>query len=408
MAYNILLKQAREALGLSQENLAEAVGAATQTISDWERGENYPSPYFRKKLASVLGKSPSELGLLPGSSLASSLYDPLIPLPTLLTGRQEDLTTVRQYILRSGTKCVVLLGLPGVGKTALAATLATDQKIRKQFSDGIFWIGLGPHRTRVPSLQRWGKLLGLAPTDLVDGSIQEAIRSAIGERSLLFIIDDAWNVEDVLFFLQVGGPHCAYLVTTRFPSVAFFLSVDGVIRIEELSLSDSMTLVRQLAPQVVDQEHKLEMLVQAVGGLPLALTIIANYLRAHAYSGPKRRMLNALERLSHTEERLHLRDLSLPLDASGQVEQTRSLYAVVALAEEYLSREAHHALRALATAFAAKPSGFTEEEALTVVSSVDLLDVLLDAGLLEWGSEDRYMIHQVVADYAKQSLSSPT
>jgi transcriptional regulator with XRE-family HTH domain len=39
------LRDAREGEGLSQEELAEAVGITPQTISDWEQG--HTTPYLR-------------------------------------------------------------------------------------------------------------------------------------------------------------------------------------------------------------------------------------------------------------------------------------------------------------------------------------------------------------------------
>src|SRR5947209_5713695 len=129
LIYNRLLKQAREAAGLSQDDLANLLGTTASTISDWERREHQPSAYFREKLCAVLGKSAAELGLLPREETPASLTisDPLIPFQTVLIGRDEQLKRLRQQLLGGRSLFTVLLGLPGVGKTALAAALTYDQ-----------------------------------------------------------------------------------------------------------------------------------------------------------------------------------------------------------------------------------------------------------------------------------------
>ena len=66
-----------------------------------------------------------------------------------------------------------------------------------------------------------------------------AIHTAIGERKLLIVLDDVWKVEEGLAF-KVGGPHCAYIVTTRFPQLAIQFAADGATAVEELNEGDSM------------------------------------------------------------------------------------------------------------------------------------------------------------------------
>lgn len=59
---NELLIRARLEKGWTQSQLAEEVGTTFETVSRWERGVVLPGPYFRTKLCSAFGKSPTELG----------------------------------------------------------------------------------------------------------------------------------------------------------------------------------------------------------------------------------------------------------------------------------------------------------------------------------------------------------
>jgi transcriptional regulator with XRE-family HTH domain len=55
------LRMAREAAGLSREELAVAVGRTAQTIYRWERGHAVPYESAITAVARVLGVRPAEL-----------------------------------------------------------------------------------------------------------------------------------------------------------------------------------------------------------------------------------------------------------------------------------------------------------------------------------------------------------
>ncbi len=445
----IRLTEARNERKLSQQQVADRIGTTHVNVSRWERGITRPSPYFRRKLSQLFGKTEEELDLvLPAppvssnssgppinssSSLAPTLpdilsapaappipanapmYDPTIPLPPTvpLVGREQALSNLKQRLCSGKNVLLTILhGLPGVGKTTLSSTLAHDPEIRAYFSDGILWAGLGPEANTSNILSHWGSLLGISSTEMGDLNDREAwavaIRRTIGSRRMLLIIDDAWSLKDVRTF-RVGGANCAHLITTRYPSIASQAGTDGALSISELNEDESMQLLRLLAPRVVErEEQKTRDLVHAVGGLPLALNLIGNYLRMHLYTGQERRIDAALARLSDAEERLHIgephglvdRHTSLPLDTPI------SLKSIIAVSDRHLSPQASAALHALSV-FPAKPNSFSEEAALAVADcTTETLDELLDTGLLENSGTNRYTLHQTIADYARSYLEN--
>ena len=214
------------------------------------------------------------------------LYDPSIPtLSYPLIGREDELTRLRRRLQgRGNTALTALNGLPGVGKTALLIALTHDPVLREHFTDGILWAGLGPTPHLQGHLSRWGTLLGLSQAEMstfkdsVDWAT--ALRRAIGSRTMLLVIDDAWAIDDTLA-LMVGGGNCAHLVSTRFPAIAAEVAADGATAIEVLSNENGLTLLGQLAPEVVEGDiQRARELVTAVGGLPLALNLMGNYLRS--------------------------------------------------------------------------------------------------------------------------------
>jgi tetratricopeptide (TPR) repeat protein/transcriptional regulator with XRE-family HTH domain len=409
----------------SQQDVADRIGTTHVNVSRWERGITRPSPYFRRKLCSLFGKSEQDLELEPAPESSATgpaapaptanqaLYDPAIPLqPAIhLVGRDNELAQLKQRLFAGGSIALTALnGLPGIGKTALAIELAHDNEIRAHFRDGILWAALGPEPNIPGLLSRWGALLGVSSTEMASLNDNEAwaiaLHRAIGSRHMLLVIDDAWRVEDSLS-LKVGGPNCAHLVTTRFPSIATAVAANGATVIQELSEDESMTLLRILAPRVVDrEEQKAHDLVHAVGGLPLALTLMGNYLRMQAYSGQSRRIDTALERLSHAEERLRISEPRGPVERHPSLPELTplSLQSVFTVSDQQLDEQARNTLYALSV-FPAKPNSFSEEAALAIANcSVDTLDTLFDAGLLESSVSGRYTLHQTIADYARTRL----
>ena len=423
------LTEARIERNWSQQDVADRIGTTHLNVSRWERGITKPGPYFRRKLCSLFGKSEQELDLestpvssaavraISASADAEALFDPTIPLqPAIrLVGRDNELNSLKQRLYAGGSVALTALnGLPGVGKTALAIELAHDHEIRAHFHDGILWAALGPEPNMLGLLSRWGAMLGISSTEMANLSDSEAwaiaLRRAIGLRSMLLVIDDAWRIEDALT-LKVGGPICAHLVTTRFPNIATAVATGGASAIQELGEDDSMSLLRMLAPKVVEhEEQKAHDLVHAVGGLPLALTLMGNYLRMQAYSGQTRRIDAALKRLSSAEKRFQISEPRGPVErhSSLPAEAPLSLRSVFAVSEQQLDEQTRAALYALSV-FPPKPNSFSEEAALAVTNCiVDVLDTLFDAGLLESNISGRYTLHQTIADYARLHLEETT
>lgn len=440
MKANLRLRRERELRAWSQAKVAEEVGTDPATVSRWERGLSFPYPYFRERLCALFQKSAEELGLVQGldeqnaramlspnslylyeaepPTIANPLHDPSIPLLSVLNGslvgRDTLLFDLRQELCSSQVLPLVgLYGLPGVGKTSVAVQLAHDPLIKKHFCDGVLWVSLGPSPTVLSSLARWGALLGVIPSHLQDSSSidqwAEAIRFAIGNRKLLLVIDDAWDLAHALVF-KVGGYNCACLLTTRFPHIALHMSTHNAHVVYELTEADGVALLERLAPGIVSYESQaVHDLVRSVGGLPLALTLMGKFLRAQAYNQQPRRIHSAVKRLLNARERLYLNEPYAPLDRHTSLLQGTilSLQSVIAVSDDLLSVVAQQSLRMLAL-FPPKPNSFMEEAALAVtLQDGDILDVLSDAGLLESRGPGRYTLHQTINDYARLHEPEP-
>src|SRR6266705_831977 len=123
----------------------------------------------------------------------------------------------------------------------------------------VTWMGsrlprtaVGFHPNVLGVLARWGKLLGIAPSQVEDLHSQEAwrqaLRAALGTRQMLLVIDNACKAEDALA-LQAGGPACAHLLTTRFSEVAFAFAQQGAIVVSQLEGGDRVALLQRVLRQ---------------------------------------------------------------------------------------------------------------------------------------------------------------
>lgn len=425
---NEQLRWERQRRGWSRTYIAEQIGVADpKTIGRWERGCAFPSAYFLQKLCALFQMPAEELGLWQrgtSQTLVSSahlyitqhsslqfmpeapLHDPALPL-TLgeeLAGREDLFDQVKQQLC-TGKRCVALSGLPGVGKTALAAKLAQDSALQQHFSDGVLWVSLGPAADVPGELRRWCTLLEIGDDDLADPKKPEewmrVLRARIGARKMLLIIDDAWTCQEALTF-QVGGPNCSYLLTTRLPVVAFSFAETGATIVAELSEREGLQLLARFVPEIVAHEPaQAHELVRLAGGLPLALQIMGKYLQMQVYSGQPRRWHAALEALKCPEARLQLSMPGSPLEqqagllAGGQI----SLQNTIEPSYHQLAPATKQALLTLAR-LSATTNSFSETAVLDLGISLEEVDNLLDAGLLASAGLGRYTLHQVVMDFA--------
>jgi tetratricopeptide (TPR) repeat protein/transcriptional regulator with XRE-family HTH domain len=437
MSANYLLRRARQQRGWSQAVVARHLQTTAQQVSRWERGETHPSPYFCALLCSLFEQNAETLGLLPhdpsttqetlspNASVPASVPDTQFstPLPIndatrprpdtqvdSIVGRAHFLTSLLSQ-LEQGTTCV-LYGLPGIGKSTLAHMVVTHPAFATHFPAGFLWIGLGPSPQVSSELIRLATLLDVPEHERSqehsNAEWSRLIHQALEKRRMLLVIDDVWNTDDVLPFL-LGGPTIAHLVTTRMPHIAFALPSSHPLPVPELSSAESLTLLTTLVPSLTTlPDSQLQEVLNTVGGLPLAITLLGRYLRTQSVGGQPRRLQAALSLMTERTNRLQLAVSHPPatLSSAQQTQGTWSLAAIIRLSEEQLSTSARSAFHALAI-LPAKPSCFSELAALAVCAQGEtILDTLLDTGLLEGVGPSWYTLHQTIADYGRQALTS--
>jgi tetratricopeptide (TPR) repeat protein len=412
-AYTILSQQYLD--GRSPDYVAVQMGVARSTY-DHEQAAALDTlaDLLREQEARVAAEPRTEAAVLGEGDIVQRAIFLAPPTPDHpIIGREALLDELKRTLqAEEGSPSVVLHGLPGVGKTTLAVTLANDPDILSRYDGGVLWVGLGRTPDLVSLMALWMSPLGLSPEEADRHATLEAraklIHAAIGMRRVLIVVDDVWKATDGLAFM-IGGPNSAHVFTSRMPAVAFDLASHGVFQVQELDRASGVEVLRGFAPNIVESgKEEVAGLVDLVGGLPLALVLMGRHLGHAARRATHRGLSDAIDSLNQARVRLDLSRPQSPLDVQPSLgaEQPHTLDRIIRLSLEELSAEGARAIRSLAV-IPAKPNTFSESAAFEVgAMSAATLDELTDSGLLERDARGRYTIHQVISEVVLQGPES--
>jgi tetratricopeptide (TPR) repeat protein len=324
-------------------------------------------------------------------------------------GRTSELAAAQAALRRAdtgGCAVVAVYGPGGVGKSALASEIA--HSVAEAFPDGQLYadlqagagVGSGSDRPGAGTLAVLSRFLrGLgADSTAVPSDPDEAaalFRSLTAGRRLFVVLDNAGTVAQVRPLLP-AGTDCAALVTSRTP----LTTLDDAVHIglDVLSPDDAATVLTQLdASGRCAAEPELTLrLAELCGYLPLALRITA----ARVLSRPAWPVSAFVERLEDRRRRLdELGHADLDVRACFDI-----TYRTLADSDDLAGQQAVRAFRFLglldgpdiSTPIAARLLDLPEREA------ADALDRLADAQFLQSPAPDRFQMHDLVRDYARE------
>jgi predicted ATPase/predicted negative regulator of RcsB-dependent stress response len=291
-----------------------------------------------------------------------------------------------------------------VGKTHLAEHVARESDA---YSGGVFVTRLGGVASPELLWSAVGESVGVAHVDARDA--QSRVIRAIGKKQVLLILDGFEHLvraaTSVQSFLE-QTPKARVLVTSR---ERLNVSAEAVFDLEGLTVPErderadpakhaSIQLflhrARLVAPRFAltpDTERSVSRICQLVGGLPLAIEMAASMLRSLDCAALAAELERSVDILQST-----LRDAPL---------RHRTLRAVFEQSWALLDNEQRDALGRLSV-FAA---GFSRDAARAVTGvSVHTLAALVDKSLLRYTGSDRYQLHEVIQQHARQRLPTAT
>ena len=336
------LHRERELRGWSQADLAEKVGCETKTVGRWEAGIGFPQPYYRQRLCETFGKNAEELGLVRQSTSqpvdteevdVDDYLSPLIheedwseaPYIVNLYGRDDECAGLARWIIDHRCQLVAVLGTGGVGKTAVAAKIAT--RVGQNF-EYIFW----------RSLQN-------APP------LEQILKQCIGLVSRQEHLDAPGDLDDqIALLMQYLRDHRCLLVLDNFESVLQPGQRAGRYR-------EGYTAYGRLLQRMGERQHQSCLLLT---------------------SREKPGEVALLEGTNSPVRSLHLS--GLPVDAGQQMLQDKGLAGSLADWQNLLERYSGNPLalkvvsESIQEVFGGSIASFLQEEAIAFGDINDLLD----------------------------------
>jgi tetratricopeptide (TPR) repeat protein/transcriptional regulator with XRE-family HTH domain len=302
------LKLERERRGWSQSELADRLGTTQVNISRWETGSTSPGPFFRRRLAEVLGKSIEELGLV--QEIARPIHeetsseDTITPDPApaiqhtqrwnvpyhrnpFFTGREEILlhlyTVLNTNNAAALTQAQAISGLGGIGKTQIAVEYA--YRYREHYS-AVLWVSASSRDAFISDFVMLAAFLDLPEKSEHD---QEIVISAVkrwlsSNTNWLLIIDNVDDLQIIVEFLPTLSTG-KVLITTRLQALG---PVARGIEVEKMGMDEGkLFLLRRIGAltqtqslEDADKESRSQAadIVTELDALPLALDQAGAYI----------------------------------------------------------------------------------------------------------------------------------
>ncbi|GFQ02790.1 putative late blight resistance protein homolog r1a-6 [Phtheirospermum japonicum] len=206
-----------------------------------------------------------------------------------MVGVDEELGRIQYYLLNGrgpATKIVNLIGMAGIGKTALARELFEDQSISEYF-DLRVWVTVGPK-------YHLEKILHciLAQVNLeidkswTKGDMEQMVFQSLMDRRLLIVFDDVWGKKLSIDLKKLLPPQCesGVMLTTRSKKAAYIESWFKYHHyMEPLNNEESWTLLRhkvfggdKSCPTQLEKAGRK--IAENCEGLPLTIVIVADIL----------------------------------------------------------------------------------------------------------------------------------
>jgi tetratricopeptide (TPR) repeat protein/transcriptional regulator with XRE-family HTH domain len=312
LSFAELLRQLRVQARLTQEELAEAAGVSSRTISDLERGVNRTAQKETARLlAAPLGLNGAAGELFVAAARARVPAGQVLAVPqdadsgafaaaatrtlprdiSSFTGRQAELGRLLAGIdgLAAAGGVIgihAIDGMAGIGKTTLAVHAA--HQLAGHFPDGQFFLPLHGHtsgRRPVDPADALVSLLlaaGVAAQLVPPGLEARAARwrDQVAGKTILLLLDDAAGHDQVAPLLP-GTAGSLVILTSRRRLTA--LQDVAVISLDTPRPNEAATLLARLVDraEINAGDAAVREVARLCGYLPLAIGMVAAQLRHH-------------------------------------------------------------------------------------------------------------------------------
>lgn len=235
-SFGYWIRRRRQALDLTQAELARRVGCATVTVSKLERDERRPSRQMAELLAEHLAVPEEQRARFLAAALGERAVDalplssrpihspapeppptpqpnvPSLLAPSILRVRDEE--SLLALLENPAIRLVTITGPGGVGKTHLSLRMA--ERAAGHFRDGAAFVALDA--TRNPEQVLTTLASALSVRESAGQGLRESLLTALSHRRQLLVLD---NFEQVLAAAELVNalvracPHLKILITSR-------------------------------------------------------------------------------------------------------------------------------------------------------------------------------------------------
>src|SRR5258707_1236746 len=331
----------RTSIGLTQAGLAELLGVSRRAIGKWEAGDSYPKASHLKALLAfavgqrafaagreeeeirafwhaahqkvlleeawlqgLLGKERPRLVLVTAQSDEQVMAQPALgprvdwgdalDVPSFY-GREGELVTLEQWVVQERCRVVSVLGMGGIGKSALAVRVM--HRVAAQF-EVVLWRSLRDAPGCSALLEAWLQVLAPQPLpeppDSLEGRLHLLMEQLRARRALLVLDNLEMLVEEgegmghmragyegytwlLRGVAQTAHQSCLLLTSREKPGDLVPLEGSRIpvraLRLSGLETDAGKQLLAE--KEVVGLAHDRARLVEVYAGNPLALKIVA-------------------------------------------------------------------------------------------------------------------------------------
>ncbi|GKU96996.1 hypothetical protein SLEP1_g10177 [Rubroshorea leprosula] len=221
-----------------------------------------------------------------------------------LLGRDDVKNEIISHLLCETSKeeegspiqTISVVGIGGIGKTALAQLVYNDENVKQHFTCRV-WTCVSDifneskvAKAIIVGLQGPGKQANIEWESLPLDALLNEISKSIGGKKYLLVLDDVWTEKDRDFeglnaTFECGAPGSRILVTTRKHTVAKIMGSSHTIQLNNLSREICWSIIRNIALREKDQRTCEEFkpvglkIAEKCKGLPLVAKTLGGLLR---------------------------------------------------------------------------------------------------------------------------------